>query len=96
MLVPVGERERSQSDVVGFGVGHPARRPRWDRRHDERHRARTLRLLIGKVVLITGASRGIGAAASRPFTAEAVARLLSDRASMMTGASVPVDGGSGA
>jgi NAD(P)-dependent dehydrogenase (short-subunit alcohol dehydrogenase family) len=44
-------------------------------------------LLTGKVVFITGASRGIGAGAARLFAREGAA---------VTGAIVPVDGGAGA
>lgn len=59
-------------------------------------------LLTGKVVFTTGASRGIRAAtplgrlAEPREVAEVAAWLLSDRASMVTGAIVPVDGGLGA
>ncbi|NBH04258.1 SDR family NAD(P)-dependent oxidoreductase, partial [Amycolatopsis sp. SID8362] len=39
----------------------------------------TIGLLTGKVVLITGASRGIGAAAARLFAEEGAAVVLASR-----------------
>ena len=52
-------------------------------------------MLSNKIALVVGASRGIGAAAPEEI-AEAAAWLLSDRASYVTGAVLPVTGGAAA
>ena len=61
---------------------------------------RESRLLEDKVAIITGASRGIGAAAAHGFAAAGAAVvpatavwLCSDQASFITGATIPTDGG---